>query len=99
MSTRNRSVYVVCGDLMGRGYLGSTFGKAALEMIFNWARLMQKIYEVDPLTCPKCSGVMRVISFIEDEEVIKKILKHLGLWNRKQGLIGFAGFRRKFRKG
>jgi hypothetical protein len=23
----------------------------------NWARLIQKIYEVDPLTCPKCSGV------------------------------------------
>jgi len=46
----------------------------------NWARLIQKIYEVDPLTCPKCHGRMRIISFIEDEEVIKKILKHLGLW-------------------
>ena len=21
-----------------------------------WARLIQKIYEVDPLTCPKCKG-------------------------------------------
>ena len=46
----------------------------------NWAKLIQKIYEVDPLTCPKCSGKMKVISVIEDEEVIKKILKHLGLW-------------------
>lgn len=45
----------------------------------NWARLIQKIYEVDPLTCPKCQGQMRIIAFIEDEEVIKKILKHLGL--------------------
>jgi len=26
---------------------------------------------------------MKVISVIEDEEVIKKILKHLGLWDRK----------------
>jgi len=26
---------------------------------------------------------MRIISFIEDEEVIKKILKHLGLWEIK----------------
>ena len=49
----------------------------------SWARLIQKIYEVDPLTCPKCSGVMKVISVIEDEEVIKKILKHLGLWGIK----------------
>ena len=49
----------------------------------NWAGLIQKIYEVDPLTCPKCSGEMKVISVIEDEEVIKKILKHLGLWEVK----------------
>jgi hypothetical protein len=46
----------------------------------NWARLIQKIYEVDPLTCPKCQGQMRIISFIEGQEVIKKILKSLGLW-------------------
>ena len=26
---------------------------------------------------------MKVISVIEDEEIIKKILKHLGLWDRK----------------
>jgi hypothetical protein len=26
---------------------------------------------------------MRIISFIEDDEVIEKILKHLGLWDLK----------------
>jgi len=36
--------------------------------------LIQKIYEVDPLTCPKCQGSMRVIAFIEHEDIIKKIL-------------------------
>ena len=30
----------------------------------SWARLIQKIYEVDPLTCPRCSGGMKVISVI-----------------------------------
>ncbi len=35
----------------------------------NWARLIQKIYEVDPLTCPKCSGAMKVISVIEDRRL------------------------------
>jgi hypothetical protein len=49
----------------------------------NWAKLIQVIYEVDPLTCPKCSGKMKVISLIEDEEIIKKIFKHLGLWEVK----------------
>ena len=35
------------------------------------------------LCCPKCSGKMKILSFIEDPEVIKKILKHLGLWDIK----------------
>jgi hypothetical protein len=30
-----------------------------------------------------CSNKKRVISFIEDKEIIKKILKHLNLWDRK----------------
>jgi hypothetical protein len=42
--------------------------------------LIQKIYEVDPLICPKCNGQMRIVSFIEDQVVISKILKHLGLY-------------------
>ncbi len=57
----------------------------------NWARLIQKIYEVDPLTCPKCQGRskipslagMRILAFIEDKQVIEKILKHMGLWDQK----------------
>jgi hypothetical protein len=28
------------------------------------------VNEVDPLTCPKCSGKMKIISVIEDEEII-----------------------------
>jgi len=50
----------------------------------NWARLIQKIYHVDPLVCPKCLGTMKIISFIEDEQLVKKILKHLNLWHVKR---------------
>jgi len=46
----------------------------------SWARLIQKIYEVDPLICPKCGGEMRVIAFIEDYKIIKKILDYLGIY-------------------
>jgi len=49
----------------------------------NWSRLIQKIYETDPLTCARCGGTMGIISFIEDPEIVKKILKHLGLWDLK----------------
>lgn len=47
----------------------------------NWARLIQKIYQVDPLLCKICKNEMRIISFIEKPDVIKKILQHLGLWD------------------
>jgi len=50
----------------------------------SWARLIQKIYHVDPLLCPKCLGFMRIISIIDDSEIIKKILKHLDLWDVKR---------------
>jgi len=43
------------------------------------ARLMQKIYEVDPLICPECGGKMRIIAFIEDYKIVKKILNWLSI--------------------
>jgi len=46
----------------------------------DWARLIKKNCNVDPLVCPQCNGKMRIISAIEQADVIKKILKHLGLW-------------------
>ena len=49
-----------------------------------WARLIHKVYEVDPLQCPRCQGPMRVIALIEDADVISRILKHLGRWAPRQ---------------
>ena len=31
----------------------------------NWARLIQKVYEIDPLICPECQGTMKVIGSIK----------------------------------
>jgi len=45
-----------------------------------WASLIKKIYEVDPLICPKCGGQMIFIAFIEDYKVIRKILDYLGIY-------------------
>jgi len=45
----------------------------------GWAEMIKKVYEIDPLICPKCGGIMRIVSFIEDHKVIDKIIKHLNL--------------------
>ena len=54
--------------------------REAARVRSTWARLLHKVYEVDPLECPKCKGPMRVISLIDDKAVIRKILTRLGLW-------------------
>jgi len=43
----------------------------------RWAALIRRIFEVDPLVCPRCAGPMRIIAFITEPPVIKKILHHL----------------------
>ena len=41
--------------------------------------MIRKVYEIDPLICPKCGGTMRIVSFIKDHKVIDKIIDHLKL--------------------
>ena len=43
----------------------------------TWAKLIQKVYEIDPLLCRFCGTEMKIISFITEYPVIKKILKHI----------------------
>ena len=42
-----------------------------------WAALLRQILEVDPLACPACHGVMRIVAFITPSSVIDQILTHL----------------------
>ncbi len=49
-----------------------------------WRECIKKVWEVDPLTCPKCTGEMRIISFIYKKTVIKKILTHLNIFEEKK---------------
>ena len=44
----------------------------------SWAQLIRKVYEVDPLVCPKCQNQMKIIAVIIDPKEAKKISAHLG---------------------
>jgi len=46
--------------------------------------MIKKVYEADPLVCPRCSGPLKIISLIGDGAVIEKILRHLKLWDRPE---------------
>ena len=48
----------------------------------RWANLIRRIFKTDPLICKKCGGKMRVVSFITEPSVIRRILDHLQNRNR-----------------
>jgi len=43
-----------------RGFCPSCHAKRREE----WGEMIKKVYEADPLLCPKCGGPMRIVSFI-----------------------------------
>jgi hypothetical protein len=47
----------------------------------RWRDLILRVWHVDPLRCPVCNNPMRVIALIDDPAVVRKILRHLGLWH------------------
>lgn len=81
-SSRSEKRFAPPSPAMGN-FLLKTGGEALQAVEKKLGKLIQKIYEVDPLTCPKCQGPMRVIAAIDDQDVIKKILHLSGLWEVK----------------
>jgi len=45
----------------------------------GWAEMIRKVYEVDPMICPQCGGMMKVIAFLTDYPVVDRIINHLKL--------------------
>jgi len=45
----------------------------------GWAEMIRKVFEVNPLTCPRCQGGIRIIAFLTDYAVVDRIIQHLKL--------------------
>ena len=43
----------------------------------RWAELLRRIFEIDPLRCPRCGQTMRIVAFITAPQAIDRILDHL----------------------
>ena len=48
----------------------------------KWRDLIKKVWEADPMICPTCQREMRIVSLIDERDVIEKMLKCLGLWEQ-----------------
>ena len=62
---------------VARGSTGRAEGRRTA-----WADLLQRVFEVDALSCPRCGGRMRVLSAITDPEVARRILDSLRMPSR-----------------
>ena len=56
----------------------------------RWAALLQRVFEVDALRCPRCGSTMRLIAAIEDPMVARKILECLKLLARAPPIVSAA---------
>jgi hypothetical protein len=50
---------------------------ALAEVRRRWAALLRRIFEVDPLRCPRCGDAMRLVGFITQTHLIDRILTPL----------------------
>jgi hypothetical protein len=57
-----------------------TFSDDRTVQIAVSARLIGKVYEADPLKCPKCKVPTRVVALLKDAAIIVRIIEHLGRW-------------------
>jgi len=43
----------------------------------TWVRLLRKVFQLDPLLCPRSGGKPKIVSVITGPRVVDRILKHL----------------------
>jgi ribosomal protein S27E len=82
-SNKKRGLAAKAGTATGE--VSATLPALPKRCLMGWAALIRLVYEADPLKCPECGGTMKIISFIEQEDVIRRILTHCSLW--KEALV------------
>ena len=43
----------------------------------RWAELLRLMFAVDVEVCPRCGGEMRILAFVTEHAVVRRILAHL----------------------
>ncbi len=61
----------------GQTFLSDEEEHSSKESRKAWARLIQKVYEVNSLICPKCESEMRIVAITQDPYELDRILKWL----------------------
>jgi hypothetical protein len=49
----------------------------------SWARLLRKVYEIDPLLCSYCGGELKIVAFITELSSVRRFLKGISVEPRE----------------
>ncbi len=77
--TRNESRPPAAGDSAPGVGPRDTARNGGIRSRHRWAELLQRVFGIEALRCPRCGSTMRVIAAIEDPGVARKILECLKL--------------------
>jgi hypothetical protein len=66
---------------------GDPSGFARRARRLSWSQLAQRVFAIDVLVCPKCSGRMRIMATIHPPDATRAILGCLGLPARAPPLM------------
>jgi len=61
----------------------ATPGSAEARRRQSWAKMLRKVFEVDPLVCRRCGEEMVIVAWITRPDVVDRILRH----RRERGLV------------
>jgi hypothetical protein len=56
----------------------------------RWAALLQRVFGIDALRCPRCGATLRLIAAIEDPAIARRILECIGLLARAPPITSAA---------
>jgi hypothetical protein len=80
-SNKNRGLRLKKKEDQVDSFIAETPAPSKKTCSRKWAELIQKVYEISPLSCPKCHHEMKIIALIEEPHLVEKIVKRLGLLN------------------
>jgi hypothetical protein len=58
-------------------------GSAEARRRQAWAQRLRKVFEVEPLVCPRCGEAMVILAWITDYAVVDRIRRH----RRQKGIV------------
>jgi len=62
---------------------GQDSSDAHRQRRLSWAKMIQKVYEIDPLLCSFCGGEVKILSLITKPKTVKKTLDAMDLPSQK----------------